>query len=477
MELKQKVVSGFSWMAGGKLVGQIFSWAVTLVVIRLLTPGDYGLMALATLVLTFLNLAAELGLTSAIVQRKTITDEIVKQCFGLILIFNLILFLCLFLTSSYIAGFFNEPKLTPVIQLISLSFVITAFGIVPEALLEREMRFKKISIINLISTIIGALITLILALFDYGVWALVWGNISQVATKSLGYIISSDKFIFPSFSLTGMRNVISYSSMVAMERMLFFFYNQADSFIIGKIFGKELLGIYSVAAHLASLPMQKISGVINQVAFPAFSSIQSDKEAVSNYILKASRLLCFFTFPVFWGISSIAPEFVSIVLGEKWLEATVPLQLLTLIMPFRMLSHITSPVLRGIGRADVALVNYILFFVIMTSAFYVGTDWGILGVCYAWVSVFPLVFLIAAFRTMRTIDAPLLAFLKTMFKPLLAGTGMYLAVYSARIVLPDGLNSVLLFSTLIIVGAATYIAIILATADELRQEVLGLLKR
>ena len=88
MDLRHKVVSGFSWMAGGKLVGQLFSWGVTLVVIRLLTPSDYGLMALATLVLTFLNLAAELGLSSALVQRKTITEEIVKQCFGLILIFG-----------------------------------------------------------------------------------------------------------------------------------------------------------------------------------------------------------------------------------------------------------------------------------------------------------------------------------------------------------------------------------------------------
>lgn len=464
-------------MAGGKLAGQIFSWAVTLIVIRLLSPGDYGLMALATLVLTFLNLAAELGLSSAIVQRKTITDKIVRQCFGLILIFNITLFLCLFLSSGHIAGFFNEPKLTPVIQLISLSFVITAFSIVPEALLEREMRFKKISIVNLVSTVFGATITLLLALLEYGVWALVWGNILQVLAKTLGYNFAGHKFIVPSFDFRGLRSVISYSSMVAMERMLFFFYNQADTFIIGKIFGKELLGIYSVASHLASLPMQKISGVINQVAFPAFSSIQSDKKAVANYILKASRLLCFFTFPVFWGISSIAPEFVPIVLGEKWLDATLPLQLLTLIMPFRMLSHITSPVLRGIGRADVALVNYILFFVIMTSAFYFGTDWGILGVCYAWVAVFPFVFIIAGFRTMRTVDASFLAFLTTMVKPLLAATGMYLAVFVTRISLPVEINPLLSFGVLILVGALAYVGLILMAADELRQEVIGLVKK
>lgn len=477
MELKRKVVSGFGWMAGGKFVGQIFAWSVTLIVIRLLSPGDYGLMALATLVLTFLNLAAELGLSSAIVQRKNITDDIVKKCFGLILISNIILFVSLFLTSSYISGFFNEPKLTPVIQLISVSFLITAFGIVPEALLEREMQFKKLAIINLVTTLIGAAVTLVLALFDHGIWALVWGNVSQFFFKMLGVNFACHKFILPSFKLVGMKNIISYSYMVAMERLFFFFFNQSDSFIIGKIFGKELLGIYSVASHLASLPMQKISGVINQVAFPAFSSIQSDKKAVSTYILKASRLLCFSTFPIFLGISSISPEFVNVILGEKWLDAIIPLQLLTLVMPFRMHSNILSPVLRGIGRPGIALGNNFISFIIMASAFYIGTGWGIIGVCYAWVMVYPFVFLIATYRTMRTLNISYLVFLGTIIKPFLAGAGMYLAIYLTRTILPDELNPILLLASLIIVGAMTYVIIILTIADGLRKEALGLLKR
>jgi len=464
-------------MAGGKLVGQLFSWVVTLVVIRLLSPGDYGLMALATLLLTLLNLVAELGLSFAIVQIENLTEKITKQCFGMILVINVSLFLFFLLMSTYIASFFNEPNLAPVIQLIAVSFLITIFSIVPEALLEREMQFKKISLVNLIATVIGALATLVLALLDYGVWALVWGNITQAATKTLGYNISGEKLILPSFDFTGMGKIISFSTAVAMERILFFFYTQADIFLIGKFLGKELLGVYSVASHIASLPMHKIMGSINQVAFPAFSSIQSDKQTISNYVLKVSRLMSFVTFPVFFGMSCISAEFVVVVLGEKWVDAILPLQLLTLIMPLRMLGNIMSILLHGIGKANVAVVNLIISSILMISAFYIGMDWGIIGVCYAWVAIFPIVFFITTLRTMRTIELKYMHLLKTIFKPLIAATGMYLAVYAVRLILPDGLNPVISLSALIAIGALTYAVIIYSTADELRHEVLGLFKK
>ena len=477
MVLRDKVLSGFGWMAGTKILSQAFSWAVTLIVVRLLSPGDYGLMAMATLVLTFLNLVSEMGLSSAIVQRKDISESIIRQCFGLILIFNFVLLTLVYLSAPFISAFFAEPELLPVVQVLALSFLITAFTIVPEALLEREMNFKKISIINLVSAVIAALITLVLALTGSGVWALVLGNIAMVLIKAIGYNFVNARVIIPSFSLVGMKSISSFGGMVALERTLLFFYTQADSFIIGKIFGKEILGIYSVAAHIASLPMQKISGVINQVAFPAFSSIQSDKQAVAQYVLKAARLMSFTTFPIFWGLSSVSPEFVKVILGEKWLDAILPLQLLTLIMPFRMLGNIMSPVLRGIGRADTAVINLGLSAVIMTSAFLIGTKWGLLGVCYAWLIAYPLVYSIVITRSMRVFAIPLGSYLKSLLKPGIAALGMYLSVYYARELLPAGISPMLQFIAMIAVGAVVYVLIIMTAAKDLKSEAFSLLKK
>ncbi len=477
MNLRKKVLSGFGWMAGTKLLSQIFSWVVTLVVVRLLSPGDYGLMAMATIVLTFLNLVSEMGLSSAIVQRKHITQKIVRQCFGIILLFNSLLLILVYFSAPYIASFFSEPELLPVTRVLAISFIITAFTIIPEALLEREMQFKKISLINLASAIAGAITTLTLALNGFEVWALVWGNIIMVLIKAIGYNFINAKIIIPSFSLVGMKSISSFGGMVALERTLLFFYTQADSFIIGKIFGKETLGIYSVAAHIASLPMQKISGVINQVAFPAFSSIQADKKAVSQYVLKAARLMSFTTFPIFWGLSCVSQEFVIVILGEKWLDAILPLQLLTLIMPFRMLGNIMSPVLRGIGRADAALLNLIISAFIMTSAFLIGSNWGLIGICYAWLIAYPLVYSIVIIRSMRVFDIPLISYLKCLYKPIIAALGLYLAVYYAREFVPNSINAIAHFSIMIIIGVAAYILIIATTAKELHKEAISLLQK
>ncbi|WP_336511698.1 oligosaccharide flippase family protein [Candidatus Accumulibacter phosphatis] len=118
-----------------------------------------------------------------------------------------------------------------------------------------------------------------------------------------------------------------------------FFYSQADMFVAGKLLGKEALGFYSVAMHLASLPVQKVSGILNQVAFPAFSKIQNDSATVKLHVLKSVRILSFLSFPVLWGISSIAPEIVQLLLGPKWEPAILPLQILPMIMPLRMISN------------------------------------------------------------------------------------------------------------------------------------------
>jgi teichuronic acid exporter len=142
-----------------------------------------------------------------------------------------------------------------------------------------------------------------------------------------------------------------------------------------------------------------------------------------------------------------------------------------------MINNIMSIVLYGVGSANVALVNLIISTILMIGAFYYGLDWGIIGVCYAWIAMFPVVFLITTLRTMRTLECSYLAFLMTAFKPFLAGLGMYMAVYSTRLILPVDLNLAVQFSVLIVVGAITYIAIILAIADELRKEVLGLIGR
>ncbi len=477
MELRSKVLTGMKWVAGAKMASQLFSWTVTLVVVRLLSPADYGLMALATLVLSLLTLLAEMGLGAAIVQRTDLTKQQIRQSFGLILVLNFSLCVLLNLSATTIASFFGAEQLGPVIQLMSVGFVISAFIIIPDALLEKELKYKSKSLVLLVASLFGAIITLTLALLGHGVWSLVWGQIAMILVKTVGLNIIRPLTYRPSFSLNGMKEIISFSSMVAAERSILLLYSQADTFIVGKIFGKDLLGIYSVSMHLASLPMQKISGMINQVAFPAFATIQSDSEKIKHYVLKVVRIISFMTFPVFWGISCVSPEIVKALLGVKWEEAIIPLQILTLVMPIRMIGNMSSPILRGIGRANVAVVNLIIASIIMTISFLVGTTWGILGVALAWLLTYPIVFLILMHRAGKVLNVSLVEIIRSMIRPALAATGMYTVVILTRSLLPEQFEPILQLIVLAIAGGISYATFIFIIANDVSKEILGFVRK
>jgi len=472
MNFKSKVVAGVGWTAGANFAGQIVTWAITIVVMRLLSPGDYGLLAMASVFVAFLAMMAAAGLGPAIVQSAAIDDAALRQLFGLIMALNAILCLLLFAAAPLIANFFHEPRLTAIIQVLSFQFVISGFAVIPEALLGRALRFKARALVDLLSNVTGGVVTLILAWRGHGVWSLVVGAMVIVCGKSIGLNLAYPYLRRPSFSLKGARPMLAYGGNVTASRMLWFFYSQADMFIAGKLLGKEALGYYSVAMHLASLPVQKISGVLNQVAFPAFAQIQRDPELVSRHMLKAVRILCFFAFPVLWGISSVAPEVVHLLLGPKWDAAILPLQVLPAIMPFRMISNLLPSAVDAVGRPDISVKNLITASVVMPAAFLIGGQWGIKGLCAAWVIGFPLVFLANLRRALPVIHIRMGSFLQPMVQPALSGLAMYAAVFATGRVIPWAIDGFSRLAILVGVGALAYAAMALSTNRSGVQEVL-----
>src|SRR5689334_118598 len=201
---RSRVLSAVRWSAGAKLASQSLSWVITIVVIRLLRPEDYGLMAMATIFVGLLTLFNELGVAAPI-----------------------------------IAMFFDEPRLVLLMRVLALQFVIVAFSVVPQSLLERELSFKRRSLADLVSTTIGALATLVLAFLGHGVWALVWGNLAQLSSNMVLVNLARPYLRWPSFKLAGLRDVATFGGYVSMARLLWYFYAQADIFIGGRLLGHE----------------------------------------------------------------------------------------------------------------------------------------------------------------------------------------------------------------------------------------------
>lgn len=457
MSLRSQALSGLRWSASVRLASQVFTWAITLVVIRLLTPADYGLLAMATVFVSFLAMFSELGLGAAVVQKADVDHRLLKRVFGVVLVIHFSLAALLALAAPLIAAFYTEPKVVPVIRVLSLQFIVAAFAVIPDAQLQRRMEFRNRSLLDLSGTIIASFTTLTMAFAGAGVWALVMGSLLSQIWKTIGINWLSPFMNWPNFSVKEMRPLLRFGGHITAAQVFWMFYLQVDVLICAKLLGNEVLGFYSVAMQLATLPSQRISGLINQVAFPAFSRMQQDPHKIGENILIGTRILSFFAFPILWGISSVAPEIIEVMLGAKWLPSVVPLQVLALIIPLRMVGNFLQTAVQGIGRTDIVLHNAIWGAVIAPLVFFAGVRWGgLIGLSLAWLVVSPLVSLQGMMRSLPAFGLRLTQLAMAMVPAAVAGSVMYGAVTVTRHMFVAGQIGPLGLSVMVVIGAIAY---------------------
>lgn len=469
MNLGQRVIDALRWLTLSRALGQLVAWASTLIVIRLLAPDVYGLMAMAMLIIGLLGLCSELGLEAALIQSPTLDRALIEQVFGLTLLVNCGLYLGVFFSAPLVAGFFAEPRLTLIVQVVGLQFLVQAVAAVPLALLQREMRFRRRALLDFCKMLTASLVTLALALAGSGVWSLVWGTLSGLLLEAVGAWISAGRGYRPCFRLRGLGRLAAFGGWVTVSRLLWYVYAHADGFIVGKLLGKEALGLYTVGKQLASLPISKLQNIINEIGFAAFSRLQHEQKQYRIQFLKAVRLLSFCAFPVFFGIAAVAPELVRVILGTTWEDAILPLQMLSLVGPLRMLQSLVMPALMGLGRPDVQVYNLLLACVLLPTAFIIGAQWGVNGVAIAWLIAFPLFLLWVLMRALPILGITLGEFWAAVRPSLLGSTLMLVVVYSLRPALA-GNDELWILAVLIGLGAGIYALTVLLLQRALWRE-------
>lgn len=453
---RSSIVSSLRWISIAKLSGQVLNWGMTFVVLRLLVPDDYGLMAMATVFVSFMYMFADLGLGVAVIQARDCPKERLAEVFGAMLLLNVSLCLLLMLAAPLISQFFNEPRLTAVLRVLSLQFVLGALASIPRAMLQREMHFKVFSMIEVSGALVSGLTTIVMAWLGYGVWALVGGTLASTIWSGVWVNLAAPLRIWPRFTFAESRQLLAIGGNVTLSRVMWFFMSQADVFIVGKVLGKEALGFYSVAIQLSAMPMNKVMTIINQVALTGFARIQDDKETVIRSIVAGVGVISFIAFPLFWGMSSVAQEIVAVVLGAKWSQAALPLQLIPLIIPLRMLGSYMSTAVQGIGRPDIDVRNTFQGMLLMPPAFYVGCLFGLPGVSIAWLLVVPLLFVGNMKRLLEAAGVPLQDFYANLKLPLAISLGMYAMVALIRYLLPLDVGAVVSLVLLVATGATAY---------------------
>jgi O-antigen/teichoic acid export membrane protein len=244
--------------------------------------------------------------------------------------------------------------------------VLNAIDTVPESVAYRQMRFKWLTAVDLTGALVASVSTLVLAVAGAGVWALVCGNLAGGAVRST-LLVAQGTAVMPEFSLRGMGHHLRFGGTVTLGRVLWQLAQQSDVIILGRVLHQDAVGLYAVALQLANMPVQKAMSVINQVAFPSISRLQDELPRLRARLLGSIRLLFFAGIPMLWGVSSVAPEFVDVLLGERWHAAIFPLQIASFVAPLRMLAAVLSTATAAVGRADLDLRNTIVVFVVFQS--------------------------------------------------------------------------------------------------------------
>jgi teichuronic acid exporter len=476
-DVGKRALIALRWAAAARLAGQALSWIVTVVVIRLLSPADYGLLAMAVILPTTLYLINDLGLDVVLVQNQAPDPAFLRQVFGVVIAINLLCAGLLLLGAPLVAEFFHEPRVIPIVRVLSLLFVLCVFETLPRARLEQRLDFRSQSMVTLVATCLSALTTLALAWIGAGVWALVWGRLCATAVTVLGLNLLAPSLYWPSFSLAAVKRSLSFGSLVTLERGAWQVFTDADKAIGGRLWGEATLGLYTVAQDLATMPMHRTASFINSIGLPAFSHVQDRLDDVRFYLLKVTRIMSVMSFPLFVGLAVTAPETVALLLGPQWPGAAPILRVLALIMPFRMLATLLPPVLWGISRPAVSAGNGCIAAAVVVGACLVGVRWGAVGMAAAWLAAYPVAFVITLHRAGKVIDLTLRDFAAAMLWPAVAAGLMAAAVTVARAVVPDATAPGVALLILAPTGAVTYVAALFALHRSSFRETLALVSR
>ena len=406
MGLERQTIAGLKWTAAAKILTQTIAWGATLLVIRLLVPADYGLMALSAVVISICGGVAELGLGAALIQARTLTRTEIARVGGALVVLNGATFGMVCLVAPLLAQAFRQPELALVVQVSASQFLLGAVASIPEASAYRDMRFRFLAGTDIASGLATSAMTVLLALSGAGVWALVLGNLLGYVSRT-AILLYAGPFVRPSFSLRGIGQLVRFGGAWSAARFAWQLTYQADVLIAGRFLAQEAVGIYSVAVHLANLPVQKAMSIINPVAFPAIARLQHDLPLMRQRMLGAIRMLGLGAIPALWGLSAVVPEFVNVVLGSQWRSVILPFQLIAIVAPLRMISTLCATAVSALGRADIELANTLTSLVVFVAAMLVGVHWNFDGLAIAYVVAVSVSFLLNFPRTARVVGLSL----------------------------------------------------------------------
>jgi PST family polysaccharide transporter len=474
--LKQKAIKGVFWSAIESWGRQLISLVVFFVLARLLSPSTFGLVALSSVFIAFLQIFVDQGFTQAIVQRQNLEPEHLDTAFWTNLGISIILTTLCFSSADLIGNFFKEPQIIPIIRCFSLNFIIQAFISVQNAIFERKLAFKTLATRSLIAVITGGVVGVTMAFMGLGVWSLVGQQLSNSLAAVLVMWRVSDWRPRFKFSPKHFKELFSFGVSVVGMNLAFFISRRSDDFFVGYFLGSTALGYYSVGYRVFSILTELLTSVLSKVTLPTFARLQKDPARLRSALYQAIQLSSLITFPGFLVTSILAPELIQLVFGEKWLPSIPVMQALNLAGVGIAYFYFTGSVLMAIGKPSLKLALDLLQAMTNIIGFALAVKWGIVAVAYAFVIRLYLIAPLIIWVIWKQININVFTYLRQGATALGGTIAVIFTILSIKYFLGDLLSPLGIVSISVVAGLMVYISAIFLLAPKLFWQVVNIVR-
>ena len=428
--LKSKAINGVMWSAVERFSVQGIQFILTIIIARLVSPSDYGLIAMLGIFLAIAQTFIDSGFSNALIQKQDRTETDFSTVFYFNIAVGVVVYVLLYLCSPFIASFYNEPKLDLVTKVVGLNLIISSFSVVQRAKLTIALNFKLQAVASLIAVVISGAVGVYMAYVGYGVWAIAFQALLNNFLNTLLLWLLAKWIPRICFSWESFKGLFGFGSKLLLSALLHTIYTNLYNIVIGKKFSATDLGYYNRAYTIAYFPSNNVNNIITRATYPILCSIQNDNEKLKNTFAQYSRISTYIIFPLMIGVCILANPLVTLILTDKWLQVVPLLQIMCIAYMWEPIMGINNSIVNAKGHSDYFLIAEIFKKIIAISILLITIPFGIRIMCYGLIIYsFCDIFIMSRF-TYKIIHCSFLFQIKSIYPIILlniiTGIGIYL---------------------------------------------------
>ena len=460
--VKEQMVNGVKWRGIGQLTGYFIQFIVWIVLARTLPPNNFGSLSIALLFTNMAIIFNELGITTAIIQKKNVTKEHIITAFWTCLLIGSVILSMSILVSPIAATFFNNPGISSLIVIFFTKLFVDSSGMVNEALLRKKMLFKKLAFTEFFSSIIFGIVAISLSCKNFGIVSIAYGYLAKSIVKVFLLWCYCPFELSLKFYTSSFRDLFGFGKNIVGFKILSYISNNIDLALIGKFLGSTALGYYSLALNLVNFPRQKLSSVIGVVAFPAFSKVQEDMGSIKRGYLKIIRYISIISFPLLTGLIMVSYLFIPIVYSSKWDPAVLPLQILCIYGICFSITTFAGTIFNSTGHPEYSFKLSIVSLAGTIIAIISGVRYGLVGISVGLTIYAVFINIVANVIIGKLIKMKLIDYIRSIMPAMMASVTM-VAVLSILIWGRSsmyGLSDMWFLVLMIITGVVSYFVVL-----------------